>query len=186
MVPHTRTILRSSAADQDHAVLLDVVALAGDVGRNDSARRELDTGRLSLARVGLLGLDDTDTQADALEGRAVCVGQGGRDGVASALALAAAAEHLVDGGRAGGCCGKWRCCSRQDGRLCEEARGARQHRGRREERAASRRGEQLSYYRADHCEICGCGCPIGWDEDGMGVIRDVVVRSPGWSLQLEN
>lgn len=88
-------------------MLLNVVALAGDVGRDDGARRELDTGRLTLTRVGLLGLDDTDTQADALEGRAVRVRQSRRDGVASALALAAAAQHLVDCSWAGGRCGKW-------------------------------------------------------------------------------
>lgn len=86
-------------------MLLDIVSLTGDVRRDDGARRELDTGRLSLARVGLLGSDDADSQAHALERRAVRVGQGRGDGVARALALADAAEDLVERrgeGRCGG------------------------------------------------------------------------------------
>lgn len=107
MIPHTGTILRPAAPHEHHAVLLDVVPLAGDVGRDDGARRELDTRRLALARVGLLGPDDADAEADALERGAVRVGEGRGDGVAGALALADAAEDLVEGclrgGRRGEC-----------------------------------------------------------------------------------
>lgn len=108
MIPHTGAILGPAAADKHDAMLLDVVPLAGDVGRDDGARRQLDSGRLALPGVGLLGADDADAEADALQGRAVCVGEGGRDGMAGALALPDAAEDLVQGrgararGREGG------------------------------------------------------------------------------------
>lgn len=49
MVPHTGTILTPPAAHQDDAVLLDVVPLAGDVRRDDLARRQAHTRRLALA-----------------------------------------------------------------------------------------------------------------------------------------
>lgn len=95
MISHTRTILRTSTTHQDDAVLLNIVALAGEVRSDEGARGKLDTGRLALARVGLLGPDDADTQADSLEDRAPRVGEGRRDGVAGALALADAAQDLV-------------------------------------------------------------------------------------------
>lgn len=102
MIPHTRTILRPAAPHQHHAVLLDVVPLAGDVRRDDGPRRELDTRRLALSGIGLLGPHDADTETHALERGAVRVGEGRGDGVASALALADAAEDLVEGCLRGG------------------------------------------------------------------------------------
>lgn len=89
MVADTGAVLGAAAADEDDAVLLDVVALSRDVGGDHAAGGQADTGRLALARVGLLGLDDADLEADALLLRAVGVGQRGRDGVARPLRLAA-------------------------------------------------------------------------------------------------
>lgn len=109
MIPHTRTILRPAAAHQHDRVLLDIVALARDVGGDDGARRQLDTRRLALARVGLLGPHDAHAQAHALLRRVVRVGQRRRDGVAGALALARAAEDLVERGAARCACRKGRC-----------------------------------------------------------------------------
>jgi hypothetical protein len=110
MVPHTRTILGAPTTHQDDAVLLDVVALAGDVGGNDGSRGQPDTSDLALTRIGLLGLDDTDTQAHTLHGGSFGVGQSGRDGVASALALSCAAQDLHERGVSGGCRGE---CARE-------------------------------------------------------------------------
>lgn len=90
LVPHTRTVLRPAAPDQDHAVLLDVVALARDVGRDGLAGGQAHTCRLPLARVGLLGPRDADLDAHALALRVVAAGQGGRDGVAGSAGFAAA------------------------------------------------------------------------------------------------
>lgn len=60
MIAHTRTILSAPPADEDDGVLLDVVALARDVGGDHAAAREAHTRRLALARVGLLRLGDAD------------------------------------------------------------------------------------------------------------------------------
>lgn len=65
MIPHTGTILTPPAAHQHHTVLLDIVALAGDVGADDTPGAEPDFCRLALARVGLLGLGDADLQTHA-------------------------------------------------------------------------------------------------------------------------
>lgn len=91
MVPHTGTILTAAAADEDDAVLLDVVALARDVGGDVATVGETHTSGLALTRVGLLGAGDADLEADALEGGSVDLGQGGGDGVTGALALLVAA-----------------------------------------------------------------------------------------------
>lgn len=76
-------------------MLLDVVSLTGDIGCNNSSGRELDTGSLSLTRVGLLGTNDTDSETHALESWAVGVGQSRGDSVTSALALSDTTKHLV-------------------------------------------------------------------------------------------
>ena len=94
MISHTRTILRSAATDENHTVLRDVVALAGDVGRDDLAGRKTDTSSLALARVGLLGTLDADLDAHALERGRPDRGQSGGDGVAGALGFTAALEKL--------------------------------------------------------------------------------------------
>lgn len=90
MVPHTGTILTPASPHQDDAVLLDVVALTGDVRRDDLAGREPDTRRLALARVGLLGPRDAHLHAHALHEGALLLCEGGGDGVPGLLALSAA------------------------------------------------------------------------------------------------
>lgn len=90
MVPHTGAILTPASAHQDDAVLLDVVALAGDVRGDDLAGREPDTGRLALARVGLLGPRDAHLNADAPHEGALLLGERGGHGVPGLLALSAA------------------------------------------------------------------------------------------------
>jgi hypothetical protein len=90
MIPHTGTILTTSSAHQHHAVLLDVVALAGDIGGDRTSGRQPHTGGLALARVGLLGPRDADLEADSLPLRGKDLGQGGGDGVAGSLGFPAA------------------------------------------------------------------------------------------------
>ena len=90
MISHTGTILGATTTDKHHTVLRDVVALAGDVGRDDLAGGQADTSSLALARVGLLGTLDADLDAHALERRRLDGGQGGGDGVTGSLGFAAA------------------------------------------------------------------------------------------------
>lgn len=78
-------------------MLLNIVTLSRDVGGNDGSRRKLDTRRLALTRVGLLGTNDTDTKAHALKSRTVGVCQCGRNCVTRALALSHTAQNLVKG-----------------------------------------------------------------------------------------
>lgn len=104
MISHTRTILRPPSPHKHHTMLLDIMSLARDIRRNHRARRKLHTRRLALTGIGLLRPHDTDTQTNALEGRAVRVGQRGGDGVARALSLSDAAQDLVKGGLRGGSC----------------------------------------------------------------------------------
>ena len=107
-------------------MLLDIVSLAGDERRDDSARRQPHTRRLSLARIGLLGSDHADLDANALQHGRLDGGQGGGGGVACSLLFTAALEgrggvsipgqlrwkketyshHLHEGGILGGCGGK--------------------------------------------------------------------------------
>jgi hypothetical protein len=49
MVPDTGTILTTATSDEHDAVLLDVVALTGNVGRDLAAGAETHTRRLALA-----------------------------------------------------------------------------------------------------------------------------------------
>lgn len=94
MVPHTGTVLTPPSTHQDDAVLLDVVALAGDVRRDDLAGREPDTRRLALARVGLLGPRDAHLYAHALHEGALLLGERGGHRVPGLLALSAALFRL--------------------------------------------------------------------------------------------
>ena len=71
-------------------MLLDIVALAGDVGRDDLAARQPHAGGLSLARVGLLRPRDAHLHAHALEHGRFDGGQGGGHGVAGSLGFSAA------------------------------------------------------------------------------------------------
>ena len=95
MIPYTGTILRPSSTYQHDAVLLDVVALAGEVGGNDTPRRQLDAHRLALARVGLLGPRDAHLEADAPERRGLDRRVRGRYGVSRSSGLAAALRPSV-------------------------------------------------------------------------------------------
>jgi hypothetical protein len=67
MIPHTRTILTAPTTHKHDAMLLDIVALARDIGRDIPSRAQTYTSRLSLAGVGLLGTGDADFEADAFE-----------------------------------------------------------------------------------------------------------------------
>lgn len=158
MIPHTGAILRTPAADEHDAVLLDVVALAGDVGGDDGAGGQLNTGRLALARVGLLGAHHAHAQAHALERRAARVGERRRDGVARALALADAAEDLVQRRRAGGCRREAAEGGHGESGRCGDGGG---------DRPAGRGGEEVAEDGADHggrgrtrgrIERCGRSC----------------------------
>src|SRR5271165_4665148 len=55
VIPHARKILHTAAADEHDRVLLQVVALAGNVRRHLNAVRQADTGNLAERRVRLLG-----------------------------------------------------------------------------------------------------------------------------------
>jgi hypothetical protein len=89
VISDTGAILTSTPTHQDDAVLLDIVALAGNVRRDHASAGQAYTCRLTLARVGLLGTRDTDFQANTLLLRRVRLGQGRGDGVTRAFARAA-------------------------------------------------------------------------------------------------
>lgn len=97
-VPHTGTILQTTAAHQNHTVLLDVVALAGDVRRDVTARRQPHTRRLALTRVRLLWPRNADLEAHTLQKGRVGFGQGGRHRPALPALLTATTKHLVECG----------------------------------------------------------------------------------------
>src|SRR5579884_1773470 len=65
LVAEAREILDAATPDQDHRVLLQVVALAGDVGADLEAVGQPDPGHLAQSRVGLLGRGRVDPRADA-------------------------------------------------------------------------------------------------------------------------
>ena len=92
MVSHTRTVLTPSSAHENDTVLLDVVALAGDVRRHHTTSREPHTRRLALSGIGFLRPRDADLEADALLGRGRQFGQSGRGSVSGALWFSAALE----------------------------------------------------------------------------------------------
>lgn len=96
----------TASANQHHAVLLDIVTLAGNVGGDLLARRQTHTRRLSLARVGLLRPHDTDLEADALHRRGAFLGERRGDSVPRTLGFSAASEHLIEGSILDGCGGK--------------------------------------------------------------------------------
>ena len=76
MVTHTRQILDTAAADQDDAVLLQVVAFSGDVGRDLDPVGQTDTGNLTKSRVRLFRGGRFDRRADAALLRRVLVDGG--------------------------------------------------------------------------------------------------------------
>lgn len=90
VVPHTGTILTASTTNEHNAVLLNVVALTGNVSRNHTSCRQSHTRRFSLARVRLLGPRDSDLEADSLLERGLSLGKGWRHGVSRLLSFSAA------------------------------------------------------------------------------------------------
>src|SRR6266478_4734717 len=65
VVADTGEVLDAAAADEDHRVLLEVVADPGDVGGHLLAGGEPDAGDLAEGRVRLLGCRGIDAHADA-------------------------------------------------------------------------------------------------------------------------
>ncbi len=71
VVTHTRQVLDATAADQDHGVLLQVVAFTTDVGNHFFLVGQADLGNLAQSRVRLLRSGGVDTGADATALRAL-------------------------------------------------------------------------------------------------------------------
>src|SRR3954447_8016260 len=65
LVAHTREVLHTTTTHEHDRVLLQVVADAGDVGRDLDARGEAHTGDLAQRGVGLLGRVREHARADA-------------------------------------------------------------------------------------------------------------------------
>ena len=65
VVADARKVLHTASADEHNAVLLEVVAFAGDVGRDFNAGREAHTGDLAEGGVRLLGGHRLDDETDA-------------------------------------------------------------------------------------------------------------------------
>lgn len=104
MILHTRTILTSAATHQHNRMLLHIVALAGDISRNNLPTAQPNPRNLPLPRVRLLRLRRAHAQAHALH--LGSVDERGRCGFARALLGAAAAQDLVVGCVEGGCGGE--------------------------------------------------------------------------------
>src|SRR5215475_12492762 len=64
VVAHAGKVLDAAAADQDHAVLLKIVAFAGNISEGFIAVGEADLGDLAQRRVRLLGCGGVDAGAD--------------------------------------------------------------------------------------------------------------------------
>src|SRR5262245_46486310 len=95
VVADARKVLHAATPDEHHRVLLEVVADAGNVGRDLDAVRQPDAGDLAERRVRLLRGGRVDARADtALLGRSLQ-----RRGLAlGALPVTALLDELVDGG----------------------------------------------------------------------------------------
>src|SRR4051794_41541515 len=65
LVAHARQVLDAATAHEHDGVLLQVVALARDVGRDLDAARDAHTRDLAQGRVRLLGRRRVDARADA-------------------------------------------------------------------------------------------------------------------------
>src|SRR5690606_9574294 len=88
-------VLHTTTADEHDAVLLEVVALTGDVGRHLDARGEANTGHLAERRVRLLRGVRIDTGAHTTALRSALQR---RRRLLAALGLTALADQLLDGG----------------------------------------------------------------------------------------
>src|SRR3954462_7112421 len=94
LVPEARQVLDAAPADEHDGVLLQVVALAGDVCPDLDAVRQANTGDLAERRVRLLGGRRRDARADA----ALLRGSRERRGLRlRRLGLATLADELIDG-----------------------------------------------------------------------------------------
>src|SRR5579862_9262382 len=65
VIAHTGQVLDAAATDQDHRVLLEVVAFAADVAGDLVAIREAYSAHLAQRRIRLLGRRGVDARADA-------------------------------------------------------------------------------------------------------------------------
>src|SRR4051812_35534905 len=103
LVAHARQILDAAAANEDDRVLLQVVALARDVGGDLHAVGQAHTGDLAKRRVRLLRGGRVDTRADAAplrSGEALLAALAGLEARGRNLALGldpALAYELIDG-----------------------------------------------------------------------------------------
>src|SRR5699024_2634086 len=95
LVTHTREVLHTTAADEHDRVLLQVVALTGDVRGDLDLARELHTGALAECGVRLLGSGRVHTGAHAAPLRAA---PEGRRRVLRGLVLPSLADELLNGG----------------------------------------------------------------------------------------
>src|SRR5699024_5868466 len=95
LVADTGQVLHTAATNEHNRVLLQVVALTGDVRGDLHAAGELDTGDLAQGRVGLLRGGGVHASAHATPLRAPLERRGlGLRG----LVLAALTDQLLDGG----------------------------------------------------------------------------------------
>src|SRR5690242_8633184 len=103
LVAHARQVLDAAAAHEHDGVLLQVVALARDVGRDLDAARDAHAGDLAQRRVRLLGRGRVDARADAAALRrgdlllAALAGLEARSGQLLALGRPALADELARG-----------------------------------------------------------------------------------------
>src|SRR3954470_12153595 len=93
MVAHAGKVANAAAADQHHAMLLEVVALAGDVADHLALVGEADLGHLPQRRVRLFRSRRIDTGADAALLRILLHRRDLRLGL---LRFATLADQLVD------------------------------------------------------------------------------------------
>src|SRR4051794_29886767 len=106
LVAHARQVLDAAAADEHDGVLLQVVPLARDVGRDLDAARDADAGHLAQRRVRLLRRGRVHARAHAAPLRggdlllAALAGLQARRGQLLGLRVAALADELA-GGRHG-------------------------------------------------------------------------------------
>jgi hypothetical protein len=103
LVAHTRKILDAATTHEHDGVLLEVVALAGDVGGDLHRPGDPDTRHLAQSRVRLLGRGGVDTGADAttLRGRGLLLAALARLQAGSGELLGLGLSALTDqlGGR---------------------------------------------------------------------------------------
>src|SRR4051812_16138322 len=102
LVAHARKVLDSTATHEHDGVLLQVVALAGDVGRDFHPVRQPDAGDLAKRRVRLLRRGRVDARADTAALRrgdlllAALTGLEARGGDLLLRLLASLADELID------------------------------------------------------------------------------------------